>query len=474
MNFWRRMRRVEKSAGGSILIIVMWIAFGLVSLALYFGQAMSLNLQAADNSVAAVEADQAIEGAVRYIEFALTSLQQQTQSPSTNMPGVLLAPGVLQCYMPASGQTPFVQNYQSAEVPVGGARFWLIGRDSSGTSNLTSDVPVFGLVDEASKLNLNTATLDMLQALPMMPQDVASSILNWRSPTNKTVQGGASVEYATLNPPYSCKNAPFETVDELKLVMGVTTDILYGADLNLNGIMDPNESAQNIISTGAGSSGGMNGGILDCVTVFTREPNTRVDGTPRLNINGSGAGGLSGLLEKALGKTRSRAILQRLAAVKTCRSMLEVFVRSGMTADEFAKVSDDITVATNAFFTGLVNVNTASAPVLACLPGVGTTNAQAVVTYRQTHPDQLANVTWLVQVLGANAAIQAGPYVTTKSYQFSADVVAVGRYGRGYRRVLFVFDTSCGAPQVVYRRDLGRLGWALGNMRQKWQLAGMM
>jgi hypothetical protein len=38
----------------------------------------------------------------------------------------------------------------------------------------------------------------------------------------------------------------------------------------------------------------------------------------------------------------------------------------------------------------------------------------------------------------------------------------VGHNGRGYRRVRFVFDTSSGIPQIVYRQDLTYLGWALG------------
>jgi hypothetical protein len=35
--------------------------------------------------------------------------------------------------------------------------------------------------------------------------------------------------------------------------------------------------------------------------------------------------------------------------------------------------------------------------------------------------------------------------------------------------VKFIFDTSDGTPIIVYRQDLSRLGWALGqNARQTW------
>jgi hypothetical protein len=53
-------------------------------------------------------------------------------------------------------------------------------------------------------------------------------------------------------------------------------------------------------------------------------------------------------------------------------------------------------------------------------------------------------------------------YVTTQSFQFTADIAAVGPFGRGYRRVKFIFDISEGTPKIIYRQDLSRLGWALG------------
>jgi hypothetical protein len=59
-------------------------------------------------------------------------------------------------------------------------------------------------------------------------------------------------------------------------------------------------------------------------------------------------------------------------------------------------------------------------------------------------------------------AIAAGPFITTRSYQYTADIAAVGHHNRGYQRVRYVFDTSEGAPIIVRRQDLTHLGWALG------------
>ncbi|HEX4350284.1 MAG TPA: hypothetical protein VH251_07845, partial [Verrucomicrobiae bacterium] len=107
--------------------------------------------------------------------------------------------------------------------------------------------------------------------------------------------------------------------------------------------------------------------------------------------------------------------------------------------------------------------------------GTAQSAAQTILNYRQQNPDNLTSVAWIVDALGSSnpviTALRRGDYVTAHSYQFSADIAAVGPYGRGYRRVKFIFDTSNGSPQIIYRQDLSSLGWALGDkVRQTWVL----
>ena len=61
----RSSRKPARDPNGSVLIIVLWVAFGLVSLALYFANSMSFELRASDNRVAQMETEQAIAGAAR-------------------------------------------------------------------------------------------------------------------------------------------------------------------------------------------------------------------------------------------------------------------------------------------------------------------------------------------------------------------------------------------------------------------------
>jgi type II secretory pathway component PulK len=151
--------------------------------------------------------------------------------------------------------------------------------------------------------------------------------------------------------------------------------------------------------------------------------------------------------------------------VRQFNSPLQLYRESGMSLEEFAQIEGALTTTTNAYIEGRVNVNTASATVLACLPGLSEAPdlAQALVDYREMNPGQLTSIAWVVEALAARDCI------TTRSYQFTADVAAVGAYGRGYRRTRFVFDTSSGTAQIVHRQDLTHLGWALGQeTRKQW------
>jgi hypothetical protein len=125
-----------------------------------------------------------------------------------------------------------------------------------------------------------------------------------------------------------------------------------------------------------------------------------------------------------------------------------------------------------------VNINTASAAVLSCLPGLSDNPslAQTLTAYREQNPDKLTSIAWIAEALGqGNAtaldALQVSDCITTQTYQMTADVAALGPHGRGYRRVRFVVDTVSGTPRIIYRQDLTHLGWALGkDVRQSWLL----
>jgi type II secretory pathway component PulK len=424
---------------GSILIIVLWIAFGLVALTLYFAHAMSLELRASDNRGATVEAGQAIDGAARYLSNILATVAY---------PGELLSPTELHC----------------DAVPVGDAKFWLIGRETNDWVTSLSR-PAFGLVDEASKINLNAPwlTAEMIQYLPGMTPQIAAAIMDWRDSDSTVSTDGAEDEtYGRLTTPYRTKNAPFESVEELRLVRDVTAEILYGEDANLNGILDANENDADNSAPSDNRDGRLDPGLMEYFTVYSYEPMTGTNINNRTNVQE--------LLQSYFSDQRVTEIMNDLfpsrppgpgaGATRPLTSVLQ-FLRQGVFSDEeAAQVYDYLAPTTN----NLINVNTASQAVLECIPGIGVDHAATLISYRESNPSKLATVKWVADAIGNDieSADTAGPYITTRSYQYTADIAAVGHHNRGYQRVRFVFDTSEGAPIVIHRQDLTHLGWALG------------
>ena len=447
--FDRAIRRTR----GSTFVIVLWISFGLVSMALYFANSMSSELRASDNRVSGVAAEQGIEGAARYVNYILAN-------------------------QPTNGFLPDLTTYVSEAGRIGDARYWLIGRDTNSSLNGIPPTEVtFGLIDEASKLNLNTASSNMLvsllQNLPRANADIATAILDWRDTNGGTIY---QTYYATRPQPYQSKNGPFESVDEVRLLYGGDADTLVGEDINRNGILDPNETDSN-------HNGQLEPGVLEYVTVYSREPNTYSNGIPRVSLRGVTANGpLRRLLQNALDSTKASRIMNTLfppnssgnppTTPRSFESPLDFFVLAGnsLSSDDFAKIADALTtVATNnAYIDGRININTAGAEVLACLPGISDTPdlAQTLITYRQSNPDKLGSIAWVADALSQNTSalrdLRTNDCITVRSYQFTADIAALGPNGRGYHRTRYIFDTADGSPKIVYRQDLTHLGWALG------------
>jgi general secretion pathway protein K len=82
--------------------------------------------------------------------------------------------------------------------------------------------------DEGGKVNLNRAREEKLAALftflgfsPERIPIMVDSILDWRSKGEQPLPFGAkSAYYMSLDPPYVCRDGPFETVEELSWVRG--------------------------------------------------------------------------------------------------------------------------------------------------------------------------------------------------------------------------------------------------------------
>lgn len=158
----------------------------------------------------------------------------------------------------------------------------------------------FGITDENSKLNLNTATPAQLLRLveqslaeeqqeEISPQDIVDAIIDWRDPDSNPAGAADDTEgvyYKELQRPYRPRNGPFESVEELLLVKGVTPDLLYGEDVDRNGLLSENEDDGDNLYPQDNADGKLNRGLYPYLTVFARDKNVANNNRPRANLKG--------------------------------------------------------------------------------------------------------------------------------------------------------------------------------------------
>lgn len=423
----------------SALVIVMWISFGLISLAVYFGNSMSMELRASTNVEAGVQAEHAIDGAQRYLTYLLANLPDQGRLPDPSL-------------------------YVTEAVPVGEAFFWFTGRDPARQNE---QQPYFDLIDESGKLNLNTAIYTNLIKLPFMTDELADAIVDWRDDDDEPEEAGAESDtYLRHDEPYFAKNDRFESIEELRMMNGATEQILYGEDTNGNGVLDPNENDGDITPPTDNADGRLDFGILEYVTVHSREGTLQTNGEPRLILPALAGGqnrnsALTAIQDYFTDNIGEDAFDRIRTALTQATNLVDLYIRTEANLDEFAQYDDVLTISTNSI-EGLINVNTASADVLFTLPGLEWNDAESLVAWRNNNPNSLTSVAWITEVLDEDVARSIGGRITDKGFQYTADISAVGANGRGYRRTQMVFDISEGSPKIVYRREMSRSGWALG------------
>ena len=203
---------------------------------------------------------------------------------------------------------------KQSDVPRGRGRFSVIAGDSSDPA---AKGVRYGLTDESGKLNLNSLALwqqnsalnindttarNFLLNLPYMTNDLADAILDFIDPDDTARQYGVESDYySTLSPPYRAANGPLQSLDDLLLVKGVTPALLYGEDLNRNGVMDPGEDVN--------GDGYFDRGWSAYFTVYSAERNIQQDGSSRININQQDLPGLYDQLAGLLGVKQAQYIV---------------------------------------------------------------------------------------------------------------------------------------------------------------------
>jgi competence ComEA-like helix-hairpin-helix protein len=316
---------------------------------------------------------------------------------------------------------------------------------------------IYGVSDEESRLNLNTATAAEFTNLVGMTPDILAAIIAWRTATGQTpsTAGGANADYyLSLRPPYLPRNGPFQTVRELLMVHGVTRELLLGNDQNQNGFLDTDDDAADPEPRRGKPLPPPRPGWAAFLTVSDTDKNVSADGTDRVNPQTADEASLTGI--PGITQAMARAIISYRGQnqLQSLDDLLSVTAQNqnqgngngaangggGGTGGNqgggqgggqggsgnsgtpvisqqlLEQIADRLTLSTDTDLTGLININTAGLDVLACLPGVDRTLAQAMINYRKSS-GFFDNIADLLEVDGMTRAIfkQVAPLITTRS-----------------------------------------------------------
>jgi DNA uptake protein ComE-like DNA-binding protein len=383
------------------------------------------------------------------------------------------------------------------DVPLGRGLFRIVrqGRVDEGGKL------IYGVSDEESRLNVNTATIDQLIKIYGMLPEIAAAIIDWRdSDSNVTLNGAEAEYYSALRPPYLPRNGPFETPRELLMVRGVTRELFMGEDINQNGLLDPNEDDGTASLPSDNHDGILDSGWSGILTVNSQVRNRTASGLERADLQTADEAALTGV--KGITSDIAKAIIARRGQNKfeSLADLLEVTApqpqrpppqgqnpqgnqpnpqtdqpqdaaqaqaqaqaqqqqNSGpKLIDEnlLMDIADDVTTVSASTLPGAINVNTASVDVLACLPAITPELAQAIVSYRQS-AGYLPNVAWLLKVDGITRDIfkQIAPKVTVRSETFR--ILSEGQVtstGAKKRIMAIVRIGSSDIETLSYREDL--------------------
>lgn len=316
---------------------------------------------------------------------------------------------------------------QFRDVPFGRGTFRIIrrGRPDEGGGI------IYGVSDEESRLNLNTASVDELSRLQNLTPEVAAAIVNWRGGDSSTAAAEAQY-YAGLQPPYQPRLGPFQTLRELLMVRGVSPEDLLGRDRHLNGLLTAAEGNDFAFP---GTVDGEDLGWAGNLTVASQVQNVNAAGEDRVNIQTADENSLTAL----------RGITRQIAhAVVTYRGqhqfqsiadLLDVTppANQSPSADPgdssggqpgnqvvsenlFLDLADNVTIDRGQSQAGLINVNTASLDVLVCLPGVSRELAQAIISHRASggYFDNIGGLLKLPE-MSRDVFKQIAPLITTRS-----------------------------------------------------------
>lgn len=215
----------SKNNSGIILIVVLWVLVILSMLAVGLARKVKVDLALTKYAVGKAKS-RAI--AMAGLAYAMSHISQDSQDPQTGRVDTKL-----QCGFVLKDQNTVENLFKQKAV---GDGYFTISYQAAGADN--NRLTRYGFQDEESRLNINGLNSNNYQMLKYLMSDlgfdddiavtVASSVVDWIDADNEVFNGPSGAEndaYETAGTLYPCKNKPFDSIEELMLVKGMTPDI---------------------------------------------------------------------------------------------------------------------------------------------------------------------------------------------------------------------------------------------------------
>ena len=215
----------KRKDSGIILLIVLWLLVILSLIAIGLGRRTSVDFSLAKYGVGKLKADFTARAGLTY---ALEQISRDAQDSTTAAWDTLYQCGV----KIEEGQVP-EDIFKHAAVGEGYFDIQYSVAALDGTVNAR-----YGLQDETAKINLNALNQVNFSVLKHLitflgfedgvANTVAAAVVDWvdaDSDVTAAPHGAEDDDYMSLSKPYHCKNLPFDSLEELFLVKGMTSEI---------------------------------------------------------------------------------------------------------------------------------------------------------------------------------------------------------------------------------------------------------
>ncbi len=373
--------------------------------------------------------------------------------------------------------------------------------------------PIYGIIDEASKINLNHADAQVLATVPGIDALLADAIVRAR------------------------QQQPYLALDDLLIFEGLDLLTIYGEDQNMNGLLDPNENDGDQSWPPDDPDDRLSLGLAAYLTAWSAARNVTADGEERVNLNEASAENIVQVVRE-INRQQAESIVahREKSRFTSVADLLDVELvervveqpdgrqppgrqpqerpteveekpegseesksennetpekesgdpgnpsseaqeadkpkdtqpgeanpqvktqgtgEKAFKMSDFRKIADFFTLQNEEVVQGIVNVNTASAEVLACLPGIDESLAQAIVRERNGRSEGFTTETDLFDVDGFSVDDfkQVGSKVSVRSDIFRARSYGVLDGGNVYKCVSAVIDRTEYEVRLVYWQE---------------------